>query len=93
MMEKFFHSLLKGWSSEVSPSIKLKLDVLKLTKDFGGCCQVDYAFETRFGSEAFEDDPEKMEYSCRLSQLNGYGCFHLCSTISFLNREVNWYVI
>lgn len=67
MMEKFFHSLLKGWSSEVSPSIKLKLDVLKLTKDFGGCCQVDYAFETRFGSEAFEDDPEKMEYSCRLS--------------------------
>ncbi|CAH1446537.1 unnamed protein product [Lactuca virosa] len=42
-------------------------------------------FEARKMDEAFTVDVEKKECSCRLWQLNGYGCIHSVATLAYLN--------
>nr|KAJ0192741.1 hypothetical protein LSAT_V11C800426100 [Lactuca sativa] len=49
-------------------------------------------FEVRGAIDAYEVDLERKTCSCRLWQLNGYGCAHSVASISFLNRDVEAYV-
>lgn len=42
-------------------------------------------FEARKMDETFTVDVEKKECSCRLWQLNGYGCVHSVATLAYLN--------
>ncbi|CAH1415673.1 unnamed protein product [Lactuca virosa] len=42
--------------------------------------------------ESYAVDLEKKTCTCRVWQLNGYGCVHSVATISFLNRDVGGYV-
>jgi len=49
-------------------------------------------FETRNMGEAYAVDLDKKTCSCRLWQLNGYGCVHSVATISFLNRNPEHFV-
>nr|KAJ0209995.1 hypothetical protein LSAT_V11C400161160 [Lactuca sativa] len=48
--------------------------------------------EVRGATDAYEVDLERKTCSCRLWQLNGYGCAHSIASISFLNRDVEAYV-
>ena len=93
MIDKLFHSPLKGWSNDVSPAIGLKLNELKRDQRAWQVLPSGLEiFETRLANEAFEVDLEKRTCSCRLWQLNGYGCVHSVAAIFFLNREVEAYV-
>ncbi|KAL7586291.1 hypothetical protein Lser_V15G36537 [Lactuca serriola] len=49
-------------------------------------------FELRGATDAYEVDLERKTCSCRLWQLNGYGCAHYVAIISYLNRDVEAYV-
>ncbi|CAI9297408.1 unnamed protein product [Lactuca saligna] len=49
-------------------------------------------FEVRGATYAYEVDLERKTCSCRLWQLNGYGCAHSVASISFLNRDVEAYI-
>ncbi|KAL7597701.1 hypothetical protein Lser_V15G24582 [Lactuca serriola] len=49
-------------------------------------------FETRNLAESYVVDLDKKTWSCRVWQLNGYGCVYSVETISFLNRNVGSYV-
>ncbi|CAI9303710.1 unnamed protein product [Lactuca saligna] len=93
MMNKLFTAKLNGWSSDVSYEIRLKLNELKLNQMFwevlpSGLNQ----FETRSRSEAYDVDLDMRTCSCRMLQLNGYGCVHSVSAISYLNKDVEKYV-
>ena len=93
MMEKLFKSPQRLWSSEVSPAIRLKLEILKRDQRFWQVLPSGMEkFETRNGREAFEVDLEKRTCSCRVWQLNGYGCVHSVAAISHLNRDPDSYV-
>ena len=93
MMEKLFKSKLKAWSGNVSPAIRQKLNVLKDQQRYWEVLPSGQnQFETRCANEAFHVDLEKRTCSCRLWQLNGYGCVHSVASICFMNREVEEYV-
>nr|KAJ0193793.1 hypothetical protein LSAT_V11C800402570 [Lactuca sativa] len=47
--------------------------------------------KVRGAIDAYEVDLERKTCSCRLWQLNGYGCAHSVARISFLNRDVEAY--
>nr|KAJ0225689.1 hypothetical protein LSAT_V11C100036340 [Lactuca sativa] len=49
-------------------------------------------FEVRGATDAYEVDLERKTCSCRLWQLNGYGCAHSIASVSYLNRDVEAYV-
>ncbi|XP_023737311.2 uncharacterized protein LOC111885278 [Lactuca sativa] len=49
-------------------------------------------FETRNLAESYDVDLDKKTCTCRVWQLNGYGCVHLVATISYLNRDIATYV-
>ncbi|CAH1437918.1 unnamed protein product [Lactuca virosa] len=49
-------------------------------------------FETRSGNEAYDVDLDTRTCSCRMWQLNGYGCVHSMAAISYLNRDVEKYI-
>ncbi|CAH1444530.1 unnamed protein product [Lactuca virosa] len=93
MMNKLFTAKLNGWSSDVSYEIRLRLNELKLNQRFwevlpSGLNQ----FETRSRSEAYDVDLDMRTCSCRMWLLNGYGCVHSVSAISYLNKDVEKYV-
>nr|KAJ0209554.1 hypothetical protein LSAT_V11C400175150 [Lactuca sativa] len=93
MMNKLFTTKLNGWSSDVSPEIRLGLNELKVNQRFWEVLPSGFnQFETRSGSEAYEVDLDKRTCSCRMWQLNGYGCVHFVAAISYLNRDVEKYV-
>ncbi|XP_023737242.2 uncharacterized protein LOC111885194 [Lactuca sativa] len=93
MMNKLFTAKLNGWSSDVSPEIRLRLNELKVNQRFwevlpSGLNQ----FETRSRSKAYDVDLDKRTYLCMMWQLNGYGCVHYVAAISYLNRDVEKYM-
>ena len=49
-------------------------------------------FETRNLGESYIVDVDKKTCSCRVWQLNGYGCVHSVARISYLNSDVGNYV-
>ncbi|XP_052623612.1 uncharacterized protein LOC128128896 [Lactuca sativa] len=49
-------------------------------------------FETRNLAESYVVDIDKKTCSCRVWQLNGYGCVHSVATISYLNSDAGNYV-
>ena len=93
MMEKLFKSKLKKWSGDVSPAIRQKLNELKdQQRHWEVLASGMNQFEVRSGSEGFFVDLEKKTCSCRLWELNGYGCVHSVAALCFLNRDVEMYV-
>ncbi|CAI9279345.1 unnamed protein product [Lactuca saligna] len=56
------------------------------------CPEIRDKFEVRGAIDAYEVDLERKTCSCRLWQLNGYGCAHSVASISFLNMDVEAYV-
>nr|KAJ0194317.1 hypothetical protein LSAT_V11C800446560 [Lactuca sativa] len=72
-----------GWNAySLCPNIRIRLNMLQTEQrhwhviSCGGM-----KFEARKMDEAFTVD----ECSCRLWQLNGYGCVHLVATLAYLN--------
>ncbi|CAH1430921.1 unnamed protein product [Lactuca virosa] len=49
-------------------------------------------FETRNLGESYGVDLEKKTCTCRIWQLNGYGCVHSVATICYVNRDVEEFV-
>ncbi|XP_023754652.2 uncharacterized protein LOC111903098 [Lactuca sativa] len=96
VMERQFHLSMKGssWPDfEPCPSIRSFLNQLKKAQRYwqvlpSGLNQ----FETRNLAESYVVDLDKKTCSCRVWQLNGYGCVHSVATISYLNRDVGSYV-
>ncbi|XP_023743563.2 uncharacterized protein LOC111891725 [Lactuca sativa] len=77
----------QGWNAySVCPNIRIRLNMLQTEQrhwhviSCGGM-----KFEARKMDEAFTVDVEKKECSCRLWQLNGYGCVHSVTTLAYLN--------
>nr|KAJ0204339.1 hypothetical protein LSAT_V11C500277040 [Lactuca sativa] len=94
LMYKMYNMKLKGqqWGNHVCPEIRDKVNFLKKTQRHyqvlpSGLNQ----FEVRGATDAYEVDLEKKTCSCRLWQLNGFGCAHSVASISFLNRDVKAY--
>ncbi|CAI9271151.1 unnamed protein product [Lactuca saligna] len=90
----------KTWSraffqtgNHICPEIRDKVNLLKKAQRhyqvlLSGLNQ----FEVRGATDAYEVDLERKTCSCRLWQLNGYGCAHSVASISFLNRDAEAYV-
>nr|KAJ0197285.1 hypothetical protein LSAT_V11C700374720 [Lactuca sativa] len=79
--------------NHICPEIRDKVNLLKKAQRHyqvlpSGLNQ----FEVRGAIDAYEVDIERKTCSCRLWQLNGYGCAHSVASISFLNRDVEAYV-
>ncbi|CAH1433783.1 unnamed protein product [Lactuca virosa] len=77
----------QGWNHySVCPNIRTRLNILQNEQRH---CQVvscgGMKFERRKMDQSYIVDVTKKECSCRLWQLNGYGCVHLVATIAFLN--------
>ena len=49
-------------------------------------------FETRNLGESYGVDLEKKTCTCRIWQMNGYGCVHSVAAISYVNRDVEAFV-
>ncbi|CAH1414796.1 unnamed protein product [Lactuca virosa] len=49
-------------------------------------------FETRNLGESYGVDLEKKTCTCRIWQMNGYGCVHSVATISYVNRDIEAFV-
>ncbi|CAI9303910.1 unnamed protein product [Lactuca saligna] len=95
MMDRIYNMKLKGqqWGNHICPEIRDKVNLLKKAQRHyqvlpSGLNQ----FEVRGAIDAYEVDLERKTCSCRLWQLNGYGCTHYVASISFLNRDVEAYV-
>nr|KAJ0211779.1 hypothetical protein LSAT_V11C400183140 [Lactuca sativa] len=95
MMDRIYNMKLKGqqWGNHIFPEIRDKVNLLKKAQRHyqvlpSGLNQ----FEVRGAIDAYEVDLERKTCSCRLWQLNGYGCAHSVASISFLNRDVEAYV-
>ncbi|CAI9296449.1 unnamed protein product [Lactuca saligna] len=95
MMDIIYNVKLKGqqWGNHICPEIRDKVNLLKKAQRHyqvlpSGLNQ----FEVRGAIDAYEVDLERKTCSCRLWQLNGYGCAHSVASISFLNRDVEAYV-
>ncbi|CAI9262730.1 unnamed protein product [Lactuca saligna] len=95
MMDRIYNMKLKGqqWGNHICPEIMDKVNLLKKAQRHyqvlpSGLNQ----FEVRGTIDAYEVDLERKTCSCRLWQLNGYGCAHSVASISFLNRDVEAYV-
>nr|KAJ0217332.1 hypothetical protein LSAT_V11C300118470 [Lactuca sativa] len=95
MMDIVYNMKLKGqqWGNHICPEIRDKVNLLKKAQRHyqvlpSGLNQ----FEGRGAIDAYEVDLERKTCSCRLWQLNGYGCAHYVASISFLNRDVEAYV-
>ncbi|CAI9281057.1 unnamed protein product [Lactuca saligna] len=95
MMDRIYNMKLKGqqWGNHICPEIRDKVNLLKKAQRHyqvlpSGLNQ----FEVRGAIDAYEVDLERKTCSCRLWQLNGYGCAHSVARISFLNRDVEAYV-
>nr|KAJ0188950.1 hypothetical protein LSAT_V11C800415220 [Lactuca sativa] len=95
MMDRIYNMKLKGkqWGNYICPKIRDKVNLLKKTQRHyqvlpSGLNQ----FEVRGATDAYKVDLERKTCSCRLWQLNGYGCAHYIASISFLNRDVEAYV-
>ena len=91
MMDRIYNMKLKGqqWGNHICPEIRDKVNLLKKAQRHyqvlpSGLNQ----FEVRGAIDAYEVDLERKTCSCRLWQLNGYGCAHSVASISFLNRDV-----
>nr|KAJ0206594.1 hypothetical protein LSAT_V11C500244760 [Lactuca sativa] len=91
MMEIIYNMKLKGqqWGNHICPEIRDKVNLLKKSQRHyqvlpSGLNQ----FEVRGATDAYDVDLQRKTYSCRLWQLNGYGCAHSVASISFLNRDV-----
>ncbi|XP_052624931.1 uncharacterized protein LOC111911059 [Lactuca sativa] len=79
----------QGWNAySVCPNIRIRLNMLQTERrhwhviSCGGM-----KFEARKMDKAFTVDVEKKECSCRLWQLNGYGCVHSVATLAYLNLK------
>ncbi|XP_023770486.1 uncharacterized protein LOC111919104 [Lactuca sativa] len=96
VMERLYNLNMKGcsWPDFIPcPSITLLLNKLKRDQRYwhvlpSGLNQ----FETRNLAESYVVDLDKKTCTCRVWQLNGYGCVHSVATISYLNRDVATYV-
>nr|KAJ0214871.1 hypothetical protein LSAT_V11C300132940 [Lactuca sativa] len=95
MMDRIYNMKLKGqqWGNHIFPEIRDKVNLLKKAQRHyqvlpSGLNQ----FEVRGAIDTYEADSERKTCSCRLWQLNGYGCDHSVARISFLNRDVEAYV-
>ncbi|CAI9263319.1 unnamed protein product [Lactuca saligna] len=95
MMDRIYNMKLKGQQcgNHICPEIRDKVNLLKKAQRHyqvlpSGLNQ----FEVRGAIDAYEVDLERKTCSCRLWQLNGYGCAHSVASISFLNRDVEAYV-
>ncbi|CAH1436434.1 unnamed protein product [Lactuca virosa] len=93
---RHFHLSMKGSSSpdfEPCPSITSLLNQLKKDQRYWQVLPTGLnQFETRNLAESYVVDLDKKTCSCRVWQLNGYGCVHSVATISYLNRDVGSYV-
>nr|KAJ0193917.1 hypothetical protein LSAT_V11C800435760 [Lactuca sativa] len=91
MMDRIYNMKLKGqqWGNHICPEIRDKVNLLKKLK---GIISGLNQFEVWGAIDAYEVDLERKTCSCRLWQLNGYGCAHSVASISFLNRDVEAYV-
>ncbi|CAI9286313.1 unnamed protein product [Lactuca saligna] len=93
MMNKLFTTKVNGWSSDVSPEIRLRLNELRINQRFWEVLSSGLnQFETRSGSEAYDVDLDNRTCSCTMWQVNGYGCVHSMAAISYLNKDVEKYV-
>ncbi|XP_052622742.1 uncharacterized protein LOC128128018 [Lactuca sativa] len=96
VMERLYNLKMKGCSwpdYKPCPSIILLLNKLKRAQRYwqvlpSGLNQ----FETRNLAESYVVNLDKKTCTCRVWQLNGYGCVHSVATISYLNRDVATYV-
>nr|KAJ0207050.1 hypothetical protein LSAT_V11C500241920 [Lactuca sativa] len=95
MMDRIYNMKLKGqqWGNHICPEIRDKVNLLKKAQRHyqvlpSGLNQ----FEVRGEIDTYEVHLESKTCSCRLWQLNGYGCAHSIASISFLNRDVEAYV-
>lgn len=50
-------------------------------------------FEVIGSAEAHKVELERNTFSCRVWQLNGYGCVHYVACISYLNMDVEPFVV
>ncbi|CAH1431640.1 unnamed protein product [Lactuca virosa] len=83
----------KKWSKEVSPAIRQLLNGLNIKARYWQVLPSGLnKFETTNEWKAYDVDLYNRTCSCRLWQLNGYGCAHSVATILFLNRDVETFV-
>nr|KAJ0213759.1 hypothetical protein LSAT_V11C400190290 [Lactuca sativa] len=95
MMDRIYNMKLKGqqWGNHICPEIRDKVNLLKKAlRHYQVLPSGLNQFEVRGAIDAYEVDLERKTCSCRLWQLNGYGCAHSVASISFLNRDVEAYV-
>ena len=93
MMDKLYKAKQRGWTHDVSPAIRLKINELKKQQRYWQVLASGLnEFETRSGNEAYVVNIDKKTCSCRLWQLNGYGCVHSVAALSYLNRDAENYV-
>lgn len=93
MMERMFKMNGRGWTTDISPWVRHKLNDLKMKQRYWEVLPSGFhKFETRCAGDAYEVDLEKRICSCRLWQLNGYGCVHSVASICYLNKQVESYV-
>ncbi|KAL7608103.1 hypothetical protein Lser_V15G11245 [Lactuca serriola] len=95
MMDIVYTMKLKGqqWGNHICLEIRDKVNLLKKAQRHYQVLPTGLnQFEVRGAIDAYEVDLERKTCSCRLWQLNGYGCAHYVASISFLNRDVEAYV-
>ncbi|XP_023755031.2 uncharacterized protein LOC111903502 [Lactuca sativa] len=83
-----------GWGHlDVCPNIRLALNELKIQQRYWQVLPSGLnTFETRNLGESYGVDLEKKTCSCRIWQMNGYGCVHSVAAISYVNRDVEVFV-
>ncbi|CAH1420674.1 unnamed protein product [Lactuca virosa] len=96
VMERQFNLTIKGCSwpdYKPCPVIIILLNQLKRAQRYRQVLPTGLnQFETRNLAESYVVDIDKKTCSCRVWQLNGYGCVHSVATISYLNSDVGNYV-
>ncbi|XP_023768992.1 uncharacterized protein LOC111917549 [Lactuca sativa] len=95
MMERLYNIKVRGqqWGNQICPEIRERINELKKhMRHFEVLASGLNQFQVRGTTEAFEVDLDRRTCSCRLWKLNGYGCVHSTTCISYLNRDVEAYV-
>ncbi|KAL7607472.1 hypothetical protein Lser_V15G15350 [Lactuca serriola] len=96
VMEKQFNLTIKGCSwpdYKPFPAFTILLNQLKKVQRYWQVLPIGLnQFETRNLEESYIVDVDRKTCSCRVWQLNGYGCMHSVATISYLNSDVGNYV-